>query len=89
MRGLKPSIRNTIAGNLIKVYSTMVSSVATIEDMLNETRNILNPKSQHDGINFQSKGRYSKKLKISTSHQQYFIRSSHTLLHHHLDSHPK
>ena len=40
MRGLRPSIRNKIAGNLIKVYSTMVSSAATIEETLNETRKI-------------------------------------------------
>ncbi|GFZ13156.1 hypothetical protein Acr_23g0015410 [Actinidia rufa] len=46
MRGLRPSIRNKIAGNLIKVYSTMVSAAAAIEETLNETRNIQNPKSQ-------------------------------------------
>ncbi|GFY97381.1 hypothetical protein Acr_11g0016870 [Actinidia rufa] len=37
IRGLKPSIRNKIAGNLIKVYSTMVSAAAAIEETLNET----------------------------------------------------
>ncbi|GFZ16927.1 hypothetical protein Acr_26g0001970 [Actinidia rufa] len=42
----KPSIRNKIAGNLIKVYSTMVSAAAAIEETLNETRKIQNPKSQ-------------------------------------------
>ena len=45
MRGLKPSIRNKITENLIKVYSTRVSSVATIEETLNETRKVVNPKS--------------------------------------------
>ncbi|GFY88836.1 hypothetical protein Acr_06g0007760 [Actinidia rufa] len=45
MRGLRPSIRNKIAGNLIKVYSTMVSAAAAIEESLNETRKIQNPKS--------------------------------------------
>ncbi|GFS39082.1 hypothetical protein Acr_00g0061070 [Actinidia rufa] len=47
MRGLRPSIRNKIAGNLIKVYSTMVSAAAAIEETLNETRKITNPKSQY------------------------------------------
>ncbi|GFZ13896.1 hypothetical protein Acr_24g0000860 [Actinidia rufa] len=46
MRGLRPSIRNKIVGNLIKVYSTMVSSAVTIEETLNETRKIVNLKSQ-------------------------------------------
>ena len=36
MRGLKPFIRNKIARNLIKVYSTIVCSVAAIEETLNE-----------------------------------------------------
>ncbi|GFZ21161.1 hypothetical protein Acr_29g0003230 [Actinidia rufa] len=49
MQGLRPSIRNKIAGNLIKVYSTMVSSAAAIEETLNETRKIQNPKSQREG----------------------------------------
>ena len=66
MRGLKPSIRNKIVENLIKVYSTMVSSVTAIEETLNETRKILNPKSQYDGTSAQSEGRYLKKLKTST-----------------------
>ena len=43
MRGLRPSIRNKIVENLIKVYSTMVSSAAAIEKTLNETRKITNP----------------------------------------------
>ncbi|GFY82753.1 hypothetical protein Acr_02g0009930 [Actinidia rufa] len=37
MRGLRPSIRNKIVGNLIKVYSTMVNSASAIEETLNET----------------------------------------------------
>ena len=37
MRGLRPSIRNKITGNLIKVYSTMVSSAVATEKTLNET----------------------------------------------------
>ena len=41
---LKSSIRNKIAGNLIKIYSTVVSLVVTIEETLNETRKIENPK---------------------------------------------
>ncbi|GFZ01883.1 hypothetical protein Acr_15g0004920 [Actinidia rufa] len=44
MRGLRPSIRNKIAENLIKVYSTMVSTAAANEETLNETRKIQNPK---------------------------------------------
>ena len=35
MRGVRPFIRNKIAGNLIKIYSTMVSSAAAIEETLN------------------------------------------------------
>ncbi|GFS35027.1 hypothetical protein Acr_00g0037430 [Actinidia rufa] len=42
MRGLKPSVRNKIVGNLIKVYSTMVSSAAAIEETLNETKGTCN-----------------------------------------------
>ncbi|GFZ10871.1 hypothetical protein Acr_22g0002690 [Actinidia rufa] len=45
MWGLRPSISNKIAGNLIKVYSTMVSAAAAIEETLNETRKIQNPKA--------------------------------------------
>ncbi|GFZ21162.1 hypothetical protein Acr_29g0003240 [Actinidia rufa] len=63
MQGLRPSIRNKIAGNLIKVYSTMVSSVAAIEETLNETRKIQNPKSQREGTSNQSEGRSFKKPK--------------------------
>ena len=69
MRGLKPSIRNKIARNLIKIYSTMVSSVAAIEETLNEISKILNSKSQRDGTSAQSEGCYSKKLKISILQQ--------------------
>ncbi|GFS42857.1 hypothetical protein Acr_00g0082090 [Actinidia rufa] len=70
MRGLRPSIRNKSAGNLIKIYSTMVSAVAAIEETLNETRKITNPKSQCKGTSNQSEGRFSKKSKNSTSQQQ-------------------
>ncbi|GFY95618.1 hypothetical protein Acr_10g0010030 [Actinidia rufa] len=42
MRGLRPSIRNKIARNLIKVYLTMISSATAIEETLNETRKIQN-----------------------------------------------
>ena len=76
MRGLRPSIRNKIVGNKIKVYSTMVSSTAAIEETLNETRKIINPKSQHKGTSNQSEGRSLKKLKSSTTQQQYTARSS-------------
>ena len=38
MRGLRPSIRNKIIGNLIKVCYTMVSSTVAIEETLIETR---------------------------------------------------
>ena len=55
---LRPSIRNKIAGNLIKVYSTIVSSAAAIAKTLNEIRKILNPKSQRDGTSAQSKGHH-------------------------------
>ena len=67
MRGLRSSIMNKITKNLIKVYSTMVSLVAVIEETLSETRKILNPKSQCDGASTQSKGCYLKKLKIPMS----------------------
>ncbi|XP_057471109.1 uncharacterized protein LOC130759922 [Actinidia eriantha] len=50
MRGLRLSIRNKIAGNLIKVYSTMVSSAVAIEETLNETRKIVNLKSQRNNL---------------------------------------
>ncbi|GFZ12759.1 hypothetical protein Acr_23g0011440 [Actinidia rufa] len=76
MRGLRPSIRNKIAGNLIKVYSTMVSAAAAIEETLNETRKIQNPKSQREGTSNQSEGRSSKKPRNFTAQQQYSARSS-------------
>ncbi|GFS30291.1 hypothetical protein Acr_00g0011220 [Actinidia rufa] len=75
MRGLRPSIRNKIAENLIKVYSTMVSSAAAIEETLNETKKIQNPKSQREGTGNQFEGRSFKKLKNSTAQQQYPTRS--------------
>ncbi|GFY92921.1 hypothetical protein Acr_08g0013170 [Actinidia rufa] len=76
MRGLRSSIRNKIAGNLIKVYSTMVSAAAAIEETLNETRKIQNPKSQREGTSNQSEGRSSKKPRNFTTQQQYPARSS-------------
>ena len=51
MQGLRPSIRNRIAENLIKVYLTMVISAIAIEETLNETEKIMNPKSQRGGAN--------------------------------------
>ena len=66
MRGLRPSIRNKIAENLIKVYSTMISSAAAIEETLNENRKITNPKSQHEGTSAQSKGHFLKNSKNFT-----------------------
>ncbi|GFS31997.1 hypothetical protein Acr_00g0020330 [Actinidia rufa] len=69
MWGFRPSIRNKIAENLIKVYSTMVSSAATIEETLNKTRKIQNSKSQHARTNNQSKWCSFKKLKSSTTQQ--------------------
>ncbi|GFZ14435.1 hypothetical protein Acr_24g0006250 [Actinidia rufa] len=71
MRGFRPSIRNKIAENLIKVYSTMVSSAAAIEEILNETRKIQNTKSQREGTSNQSEGRSFKNPKSSTTQQQY------------------
>ncbi|GFY88798.1 hypothetical protein Acr_06g0007380 [Actinidia rufa] len=76
MRGLRPSIRNKILGNLIKVYSTMVSAAAAIEETLNETRKIQNPKSQREGTSNQSEGHSSKKPRNFTAQQQYPARSS-------------
>ncbi|GFS29011.1 hypothetical protein Acr_00g0004970 [Actinidia rufa] len=76
MWGLRPSIRNKIAGNLIKVYSTMVSAATAIEETLNETRKIQNPKSQREGTSNQSEGRSSKKPRNFTTQQQYPARSS-------------
>ena len=67
MRGLRPSIRNKIAGNLIKLYSAMVSSTTAIEETLNETRKFANPKSQHEGTSTQFKGHFLKKSNIPTS----------------------
>ncbi|GFS36162.1 hypothetical protein Acr_00g0044400 [Actinidia rufa] len=64
MRGLRPSIRNKITRNLIKVYSTVVSAAAAIEETLNKTRKIQNPKSQREGTSNQSEGRSSKKPRI-------------------------
>ncbi|GFS44985.1 hypothetical protein Acr_00g0093390 [Actinidia rufa] len=75
MRGLRPSIRNKIARNLIKVYSTMVSSVAANEETLNKTRKIQNPKSQCERTSNQSERRSFKKPKNSTAQQQYHTRS--------------
>ncbi|GFZ08181.1 hypothetical protein Acr_19g0011180 [Actinidia rufa] len=75
MRGLRPSIRNKIARNLIKVYSTMVSAAAAIEETLNETRKIQNPKSQREGTSNQSEGRSFKKPRTYTAQQQYTTRS--------------
>ena len=69
MWGFRPSIRNKITGNLIKVYSTMVSLAAAIEETLNETRKMMNPKSQSEGTNAQSNGCFSKKSKSFTSQQ--------------------
>ncbi|GFY91005.1 hypothetical protein Acr_07g0012010 [Actinidia rufa] len=64
----------TFRGNLIKVYSTMASSATANKETLNETRKILNPKSQSDdGTSTQSEGRYSKKPKIFTSQQYWGI----------------
>ena len=77
MRGLRPSIRNKIAWNLIKVYSTMISSAAAaIKETFNKTRKITNPKSQREGTSAQSKGHFPKKSKIPTSQQQYSTKSS-------------
>ena len=73
MRGLKPSIRNKIAGNLIEVYSIMVSSAASIEETLNKTRKIIN--SQCEGTSNQSEGHSFKKPKNFTVQQQYPTRS--------------
>ncbi|GFS41565.1 hypothetical protein Acr_00g0075130 [Actinidia rufa] len=67
MRGLRPSIRNKIARNLIKVYSTMVSAAEAIEETLNETRKIQNPKLWHEGTSNKSEGHSSKKPKNSTA----------------------
>ncbi|GFS32010.1 hypothetical protein Acr_00g0020380 [Actinidia rufa] len=83
MRGLRPSVRNKIVRNLIKVYSIIVSSDIAIEETLIETRKILNPKSQHDGTSAQSEGHYSKKPSVSTLQQHY--RSAPAIPQHHLD----
>ena len=76
MRGLRPSIRNKIAKNLIKVYSTIVSSAAAIEEALDETRKVTNPKSQCKGISTQSESHFPKKPKNSTAQQKYPTGSS-------------
>ena len=76
MIGLRSSIKNKIAGNLIKVYSTMVSSAAAIEKTLNETKKVVNSKSQREGTSNQSEGRSFKKPKSSATQQQYLARFS-------------
>ena len=76
-------------GNLIKVYSTMVSSTVVIEETLNETRKILNPKSQHDGTSTQSEGLYSKKSKTSTRSNSTLPDLHSLFQRRHLDSHTK
>ena len=63
MRELKPSIRSKIAGNLIKVYSIMVSFAAAIEETLNETREVVILKSQCEGTSNQFERRSFKKPK--------------------------
>ena len=55
--------KNKITRNLIKVYSTMVSSVATIEETLNEIKKITNSKSQRKGTSAQSDGHFLQKAK--------------------------
>ena len=65
MRGLRLSIRNKFVENLIKVYSTMVSSAAAIEKTRDKTRKITNPKSQCKGTSTQSKSHFPKKPKNS------------------------
>ena len=76
MQRLRPSIKNKIVGNLIKVCSTMVNSVAAIEETLNETRKITNLKSQREGPSAQSEGHSFKNPKIPTTQQQNPVRSS-------------
>ncbi|GFS35871.1 hypothetical protein Acr_00g0042600 [Actinidia rufa] len=71
IRGLRPSITNKIAENLIKVYSTIVSSAAAIKEILNKTRKITNQKSQREGTRNQSEGCSFKKPNNSTAQQQY------------------
>ena len=71
MRGLRPSIRNKIVGNLIKFHSIMVSSATTIEEILNETRKFTNLKSQHEGTSNQSEG---------LSHSSSILRGLHLIL---------
>ena len=80
MQGLRLSIRNKIAGNLIKVYSTMVSSVEAIEETLNDIKKITNPKSQCQSPSAQSEGYFPKKPKNSMVQQQYPARSPHITL---------
>ncbi|GFY85488.1 hypothetical protein Acr_04g0002260 [Actinidia rufa] len=50
--------------------------IIAIEETLNETRKITNPKSQREGTSNQSEGHFSKKPKNSTSQQQHSARSS-------------
>ena len=76
MKGLRPSIRNKIAGNLIKVYSTIVSSTTAIEETFNEIRKITNLKSQHEGTSAQFEGCFPKRPKGYMTQRQYPARSS-------------
>ncbi|GFS38250.1 hypothetical protein Acr_00g0056470 [Actinidia rufa] len=57
-------------------FTSLSSAAAAIEENLNETRKIQNPKSQREGTSNQSEGRSSKKPRTYTTQQQYPTRVS-------------
>ncbi|GFZ21059.1 hypothetical protein Acr_29g0002210 [Actinidia rufa] len=65
-----------LQGDALQWWKTMEEVVAknaaaAIEETLNETRKIQNPKSQREGTSNQSEGRSSKKPRNFTAQQQY------------------
>ncbi|GFY99323.1 hypothetical protein Acr_13g0007240 [Actinidia rufa] len=60
----------------VEVYSTMGNATATIEETLNKTRKITNPKSQCKAASAQSEGHSFKKPKSSATQQHYPAGSS-------------
>ncbi|GFY92940.1 hypothetical protein Acr_08g0013360 [Actinidia rufa] len=70
-----------LQGDALQWWKTMEevgakNAAAAIEETLNETRKIQNPKSQREGTSNQSEGRSSKKPRNFTAQQQYPARSS-------------
>ncbi|GFS30929.1 hypothetical protein Acr_00g0014840 [Actinidia rufa] len=58
------------------LFASYQFAAVAIEETLNETRKITNPKSQCEGTSNQSEGHFFKKPKSSTTQQQYPVKSS-------------